>query len=365
MSDTCKSWRPGEIVVWEAIREHSEVARIISLFPNVPVRYARTQRPSDQSVIQSSGKTDQTLFLGHTSSFVKEFSGKPGGDIVCRKYFKLVPISRGCPYNCAYCYLDLVYRRRVPWIKMNLNHGLMFEQITQSLLRRSGPTSFNMGEMLDSLALDHVAGLAAELVPFFAQQPRGYLMLLTKSSNVEGLLGLEHRGHTVVSWSLNCSEVIERFEIGTASLGQRVEAARQCQDAGYPMRYRLDPVIIHEDWQSGYAQMIDLALSRTSPENITIGTLRFLPGHPTLARTLHGKAAEHLFAGKFVAGVGDRKRRYRPEVRLEIYRFLIERIHRHYANVPISLCRETPEIWQALSGEVTRSACNCVVTSSV
>ena len=184
-------------------------------------------------------------------------------------------------------------------------------------------------------------------------------MLLTKSSNVDSLLDLDHGRHTVVSWSLNAPRMIERFEAGTASLAERVDAARRCQEAGYPIRYRLDPVIAYDAWRTGYAEAIDYALTRTNPDTITLGTLRFLPGHPRLAHQLHGTVARDLFAGRFVGGAGDRKRRYLPELRTRIYRFLIDRIRDHCPDMPIALCRETPDTWQALSGEVSPSACNC------
>ena len=137
------------------------------------MRSARTQKPVGRDLVSALRGTEQGLFLGATSSFVKTFSGKPGRDIVCRKYLKLVPISRGCPYRCAYFYLDLVYRRRLLWIKMNLNYDRMLGELRSVLAGAVGPISFNMGEMLDSLTLDHVAALTPKLVPFFAGQPNG------------------------------------------------------------------------------------------------------------------------------------------------------------------------------------------------
>ena len=95
--DVVLSWRPSAIVVWEQMRQSPEVERILSLFPEAPVCYTRTQK----AAVPSEVSRGQVLFLGATSEFVKPFSGKPGDRIVCRNYLKLVPISRGCPYRCA------------------------------------------------------------------------------------------------------------------------------------------------------------------------------------------------------------------------------------------------------------------------
>jgi hypothetical protein len=61
---------------------------------------------------------------------------------------------------------------------MNINYGRMFTEIRRVVANADGTVAFNMGEMLDSLALDHVSHLTQQLVPYFSHLPRGYLMLL-------------------------------------------------------------------------------------------------------------------------------------------------------------------------------------------
>jgi len=48
--------------------------------------------------------------------------------------------------------------------------------------------------------------------------------MLTKSDNVENLVGLEHNGHTILSWSLNPPEVSEMFETNVPSISERISA---------------------------------------------------------------------------------------------------------------------------------------------
>jgi spore photoproduct lyase len=212
--------------------------------------------------------------IGQSSSFVGLFDGRLGSNVRCRSYHKLVPVSNGCPYYCTYCYLAFVYRKFAPFIKVNINYDVMFKQIRKAMNSASGRLSFNMGEMLDSLALDHMTNLTTMLVPFFAGFSRGFLMLLTKSANIDNLLGVEASEHTVVSWSLNSQEMIEHCETGTASLSERIEAARKCQQHGYRIRVRIDPGILYPNWQAGYAALIQEALTVIEPENITLGMLR-------------------------------------------------------------------------------------------
>jgi spore photoproduct lyase len=218
-----------------------------------------------------------------------------------------------------------------------------------------------MGEMLDSLALDHITNITTMLIPFFSSFSNAYLMLLTKSSNIDNLLAVEPNEHTIVSWTLNAQQIIEQHELGTASLSERIKAARLCQDHGYRIRFRIDPGILSADWQAGYADLIRKALIATRPENITLGMLRLLPGHFRLATDAYGDRARKLHNHNFVKGASDGKLRYPPKERIEFYTFLIDIIRSFDKNVSISLCRETPEIRNVLKDRCELHKCNCVI----
>jgi len=299
--------------------------------------------------------------IGQTTSFVGHFDGRLGSNIRCCPYYKLVPVSNGCPYYCTYCYLAFVYRKYAPFIKININYDAMFRQIRRTLACSRSQVSFNMGEMLDSLALDHITNITTMLVPFFSGLSRAYLMLLTKSSNIENLLAVKPNDHTVVSWSLNAQQMIEQHELGTASLSERIDAAKLCQGHGYRIRFRIDPGILFPDWRAGYADLIQRALTTTRPENITLGMLRVLPGHLRLAAQAYGDRARKLCRNSLVSRASDGKLRYPPKERLEFYTFLIDVIRSFDRSISIGLCRETPEIWNALRNRCELNKCNCVI----
>ncbi|MHC4116013.1 MAG: SPL family radical SAM protein [Planctomycetota bacterium] len=362
--DTAKQFKPETMLLWEQVAEHPEAQRILGLFPAANVQLIKHQRssfPSDVSRSQALLAGKRTLMIGQTSSFVGRFNGRLGPNIRCCPYHKLVPVSNGCPYYCTYCYLAFVYRKFAPFIKVNINYDAMFKQMRKAMSAATGKVSFNMGEMLDSLALDHITNLTTMLVPFFAGFSRGFLMLLTKSSNIDNLLAVDPSGQTVVSWSVNSQEMIEQFESGTADLGERIEAARQCQQHGYRIRIRVDPGILYPNWRAGYAELIQEALTVVEPENITLGMLRLLAGHRRLATAAYGNRAKELCDHNFVKGASDGKLRYAPKQRAEFYTFLIETIRSFDKKVSISLCRETPEIWSTFKDRCIPGKCNCVV----
>lgn len=364
MKDTARTFEPKTILLWQQLAEDPEAHRILNLFPSAQVRLIERQRfdfSQEMSPSQALLAGKRTLMIGRTSSFVGRFDGRLGPNVRCCPYYKLVPISNGCPYFCTYCYLAFVYRNYATFVKININYDTMFKQIRKALAAACGKVSFNMGEMLDSLALDHVTNLTKMLVPFFAGLSSGYLMLLTKSSNIDNLLAVEPNDRTVVSWSLNSQQMIEQYEFGTASLSERIEAARKCQQHDYRIRFRIDPGILYPNWREDYADLIEKALTVVTPENITLGMLRLLPGHFHLACGAYGDRARKLWDHSFVRGASDGKLRYPPKERIEFYTFLIDAIRSFDKDVSISLCRETPDIWNILKNRCTRGKCNCVI----
>ena len=361
--DTARTFRPKTILLWRQAADDPEALRILEMFPSAQVRLIKRQRfdfSQGMSPPQAMLVGKKTLMIGHTSSFVGCFDGRLGQSVRCCPYYKLVPLSNGCPYFCTYCYLAFVYRNYALFIKININYDTMFKQIRKTLTGADGKVSFNMGEMLDSLALDHITNLTTMLVPFFADLSRGYLMLLTKSSNIDNLLDVKPNDRTVVSWSLNSRRMIEQHEQGTASLDERIEAAIKCQQHDYRIRFRIDPGILYQDWRADYADLIEKTLTVVTPENITLGMLRLLPGHFHLAADAYGNRARKLLSHNFVRGASDHKLRYPPNKRIEFYTHLIDVIRNFDKDVSISLCRETPQIWSIFKDRCKAGKCNCV-----
>lgn len=134
--DIAKRFKPNTILLWKKIAKEPEAQRILEMFKDAEVRIIEQQRvnidsatPPDQALLDSK----RTIMIGETSSFVGHFNGDLGSNIHCLPYYKLVPISNGCPYYCTYCYLAFVYRKFTPFIKININYDTMFKQIRKTL----------------------------------------------------------------------------------------------------------------------------------------------------------------------------------------------------------------------------------------
>ncbi|MFA6185963.1 MAG: spore photoproduct lyase family protein [Phycisphaerae bacterium] len=355
--DTAKNFNPDTILLWDKVSGSFEAQRIISLFKNAEVKIITEQKLKYAEPISAElalRKSKKTLMIGETSSFINQFDGNIGENMRCFPYYKLVPLSNGCPYNCVYCYLAYVYRKYGAFIKMNINYDKMLRQIDRLAKNNPHKICFNLGEMLDSLALDHITNLTTMLVPLFRKYENKYLMMLTKSSNIDNLMKMKPNRQIIVSWSLNPQIVIDNFEFGTASLDERLAAAKKCQELGYRIRFRIDPGILCDDWKTAYAMLIQKIFDRTEPENITIGLLRLFKGHINLSKKAYDlKTFEHL-----PETAKDNKLRYPTERCVEFYEHLINVILGYSNKTSIGICRESQDILNQLNFKT--STCNCI-----
>jgi spore photoproduct lyase len=359
--DTAKNFKPDKILLWDKVSDNFEAQRIINLFKNAEVQIIKNQKPrysKSISMAEALQNSKKTLMIGETSSFTNYFDGNIGNGMRCFSYYKLVPLSNGCPYNCVYCYLAYVYRKYGAFIKININYDKMLRQIKKLAMSNPDKICFNFGEMLDSLALNHITNITSLLIPFFENFSNKYLMMLTKSINIDNLLKIKPNPQVVVSWSLNPQTIIDKFETGTASLDERINAAKQCQGHDYRIRFRIDPGILCDNWKTTYESLLKKIFTYTEPENITIGMLRLFKGHINLSKRAYDINGELKIFDLLKENARDNKLRYIFEQRLEFYKFMIDAILSYHKKTSIGICRESQEIHEQLSYK--RHLCNCI-----
>ena len=165
----------------------------------------------------------------------------------------------GCNSACTYCYLR---GQDVGLRPVRLHVGLdSLLAALQADLDAAGPgvrRLYCTGELADSLADAELFPVGALLADFFATKPDATLELRTKSRNVDDLLTVKHNSKTTVSFSLAPQALIDRHEPGTASFDERIEAARRCQVAGYPIAFKLEPLLVSSEWKELYREYAGL-----------------------------------------------------------------------------------------------------------
>jgi len=178
------------------------------------------------------------------------YFSKTPSDIVCPHFWEL-RWAFGCPFDCAYCYLQGTGRgnkkpRYRPTNKVIRAISSAFKN--EYFLKH--PSIFNSGELSDSLMKPTNMKPIADL---FETQDKHKLLLLTKSHRI-GWLTETLRKQTIASFSLNATEVWRRWEKRASSPQQRIDAAKELIESGYEVRIRIDPVFPIEDWKKHYAK---------------------------------------------------------------------------------------------------------------
>jgi spore photoproduct lyase len=252
--------------------------------------------------------------------------------------------------DCSYCYLQ-EYLARNPALKVFANIDDLVAEADELLTKhRRYFFRIGTGEITDSLILDPYIGFTRAVVPFFAEQSNVLLELKTKSNCVEDLLTLDPRGRIVVSWSMNPQAVIDAEEHGTASLLERLQAARLCQDAGYRLGFHFDPLIEYPDWQKDYEELVEQLFAMVDWRGISWLSMGVLRNTPGLKRAMRERfPGTRLLAAEQLPSP-DGKLRYFQPLRIEMYRTMLGWIRRSAPTVKVYLCMESKHVWEQVFG---------------
>ena len=340
------------------------VERICRLYPEAKVKecsdipHNRIElNETDALALHQAGK--KTLVFGELKSAVR-FSQEAGN--TCPNYWHFSPYGF-CPYGCKYCYLAGTQGVKFsPTVKIYVNLPEMLKEIDRIARRLGKPTAFYIGKLQDPLALDPLTAYSAVLVPFFAEHPCAHLTLLTKSANIDRLLELEHREHTILSWSVNPPEICEAFEDNVPGMDKRLEAMRLVASAGYPVRAVMMPIIPVDGWQEIYSTFTRHLLEAVPIQRLTLGGICIYRGARNLMeRKLGLKNPISTHIEDISHRTGDGRARYPQTLRKAAYSAIIETARRVQPELELALCLEEQELWQNLRLEGNMGRCNCVL----
>jgi spore photoproduct lyase len=323
---------------------------VLKNLPQVPV-----ERISDKRrLIKESLALQDPLGAGKTSLLITRFYGRrlkpcPGtSNHICCGYY-VINAFTNCPMDCSYCVLQGYLNN--PLLTLYSNWEDLLREIDLFLSHK--PQSLHRlgtGELSDSLALDSLVPLSEFLVPYFADKNNAILELKTKSSEIARLLPLNHGRKTVVSWSLNPPKMIEEEELRTSPLEKRLDAARQCQERGYPLGFHFDPLIYYTDWEKGYRETVQSIFRKIDPKGvawISLGGFRYPQQLKAISKERFQRTG--IFLGELFPGK-DGKFRYLKEIRVEMYRKMLEWLHDVDPNLFVYLCMESQEVWEKVFG---------------
>jgi spore photoproduct lyase len=339
------------VYINELSRNTPLAQRILALFPEHKIEFVSDDPfAGDQGAMtaQQYSRSKKNLYLTpFQGQFFKRcpgFSQKKA--LTCCNYYVL-NLGLQCNMDCSYCYLQAYLNSPILTIYTNIDQALS-ELHQTAQLNSNSPLRIGTGEVVDSLSLDPLTLYSHQLIAFFNQNPNWSLELKTKSSAVDQFLDCDHKGNVVVSWSVNPQNIIDSEEHGTASLAERLDAAKKCLKKDFPVAFHFDPLIYHPHWQKNYKSLIQEITKRFRPNqvnNITVGTLRYSPQQRHLMRERFGMNSYVTSAEVFPSESG--KLRYDSQIRTQMFQFVVNQFKEDNIHWNISLCMETPETWLA------------------
>ncbi len=351
---------------FDTIFVHPEVAdnkRTRQLLERVPHQRAVEIEEIEKLARRSREDAPSNVMRGKFNLALAPYKGRqvepcpasPGMNC-CR--YRLINLVAGCPIDCSYCVLQGYLNR--PTITVYPEMEKIFEELKWELAANwfMAPR-YGTGELSDSLALDNLLQFSPELVRFFANYPKSWFELKTKSAQVDSILAVDPvPPNTVVSWSVNPQKVIDSEERFAASLDERLEAARRVRDAGYKLGFHFDPIFHYDGWQKDYREVVEKIYAMARPGDIAWISLGCIRYSPWMAPYYQERFAQHpLLAGELSLVPPDGKYRYPQPLRIEIYRAMNQWITSHDKQVYVYLCMESATVFRWALGREVEGDC--------
>ncbi|MCF6238453.1 MAG: hypothetical protein L3J79_06535, partial [Candidatus Marinimicrobia bacterium] len=334
------------IIVDQKVAGQDLVQRYIANNPQARVVHEEITEAKKEAMFRKEATPAKREILltekqGHT---VKQCPGTDRTYRCCN--YHVINQTSNCPIDCTYCILQFYLNNPVTTVYANT--AKLLTEVGDKIATQ--PRRFfriGTGELSDSLAFDSSSEFSRDIINYFAGLNNVLLELKTKSNRIENLLDLDHKGHTVISWSVNPQVIIDAEEHKAASLAERLEAMRQVQAAGYKIGFHFDPLLFHADWRTSYPDLIRPLFEVVDPVTvawISIGSLRFPP--EMKEKVLEKFPRSKIMFAELIRGM-DGKLRYPKPLRLDMYRTVYKAL-RSYGNqnLFIYFCMESAEIWE-------------------
>jgi len=254
---------------------------------------------------------------------------------------RTIDVVENCVFGCSYCTIQTFYTEHIH-IQQNIA-----EKLDQIVLDPNRFYHFGTGQASDSLAWGNRDGILDTLFQYARKHPNILMEFKTKSKNIQHFLENQVPVNVVCSWSLNPEEVIEHEEHFTASLSERLSAARTMADRGIKLAFHFHPMVYYEGWENAYGEIAEQIIQGFHPDEvlfISFGSVTLIKpviqkirnlGNPTKILQMELVPDPH---GKLT---------YPDDIKIKLFRLMYEKFVPWHALVFFYLCMEKAEIWQA------------------
>jgi len=266
-------------------------------------------------------------------------------DHVCRPAWRIHLIN-GCPHKCFYCSLGGL-------MTMMMNVEEYVEHLDELVKANPWEKTYLYEDDAEALAVEPEYGAVPALAEYFGQTEDYYLNIHSKSANVDFFADLSRAAceHTIIVWSLTARTQSTILERGSATMDERIEAARKSHEMGICTRFKYKPIVPVRGWRDEIAEMTRLVFEHTHPDLIALFTLAWMD-YKEMVQLVDPDMIDPVYldaARDSAEELGQTRVRPFPHwVRKEIYEFCIDQIRSYDSEIPVVLCTESTEMWKDL-----------------
>lgn len=260
---------PRRVIFEEAALNYAVAGQMWKQFssnPQIKVEVLRDKQRiktiKGENFPESYQEAKRTLVVGIRKT-LKFQSCKPSA------HYQL-PLVTGCIGRCEYCYLNTQFGNN-PYVRVYVNVDEILGQAADYISQRQPDvTIFEGAAVSDPVPVEPYTGSLARVIQFFGEQEYAKFRFVTKYTDIETLLNIEHRKKTTIRFSINADHIIKTHEHATPSLKQRIQAANKVAQAEYPLGFIIGPVVLFDGWELQYQQMF-----RELKDVLTAGQMSF------------------------------------------------------------------------------------------
>ena len=251
---------------------------------------------------------------------------------------------QGCSLGCSYCSIQTFYSDGKVSVDKNLA-----EKLANIPLDPSKNYHIGSGQSSDSLVIGNKEGVLDAQLKFARENPNIILEFKTKSNNISHLLKTDLPDNVFVCWSLNPQLFIDHEEHGTASLNQRLQAAKDLSRKGVLVGFHFHPIVYYEGYEDDYKNIVKKVMSMFQPSEvamISMGTLTFIK--PAINKLRSTGLKSKVLQIPMADAVG--KSSYTKKIKKEIFSTVYDQFQPWHKDVFLYLCMEESSVWESVFG---------------
>jgi len=249
-----------------------------------------------------------------------------------------------CGFDCSYCSIQSFYNQNKVGIDKDFKTKLKNLELDHDKVYHIGT-----GQSSDSLMWGNRDGILDALFEFAKKYPKVILEFKTKSNNISYFKQNEVPSNIIVTWSLNTPTIIKNEEHLTATLDERIEAARTLADKGILVGFHFHPIVQYENYLDDYKKVYDRLQNEFKVEEvvlISMGTLTFIK--PVMKQLREREMKTKILQMPFESING--KQSYSLEIKKEMFKHCYDSFKSWHHKVYFYLCMEDHSLWKEVFG---------------